>query len=208
MKRVLFFSIAALTATIFTSCSKDKDDNKAEQPGATTESYIDASSNTAWHYYSFGEDKVLGSADESAENNAAWAARKDWDIAVRRYNIRTNSGEFTAAGAKGGVATQGTGVTFESLQKVPAGAIFVGDKAVTSSGMGGTTTVVRSEATVILFKQNEDGSLVMPPVYLPAPTHIFRTADGENYYKVRFTQYQNAESVTGHVKFDRAKIPQ
>lgn len=207
MKRVFFFSMATLmAASIFVSCSKD--DDKEEQPGATTEAYIDASSNTVWHYYSFSKDEVVGSAEESAENNATWAARKDWDIAVRRYNIRTNSGEFTTAAAQGGVATLDANTTFASVQKVPTGAGFVTDKAVTSSGMGGTTTVVRSDATVILFKQNEDGSLVMPPVYLKAPVYIFRAADGGNYYKVQFTQYQNDASVTGHVKFDRAKIPQ
>jgi hypothetical protein len=207
MRRIFFFTMATLMAsTVFVSCSKD--DEKDEQAGATNEAYINASSNTAWNYYSFSRNEMVGSADESAENNAAWAARKDWDIAVRRYNIRTNGGEFTTSGAQGGVATLDAGTTFASIQKVPAGVSFATDKAVTSSGMGGTTTVVRSEATVILFKQNEDGSLVMPPVYLPAPVYVFRTADGANYYKVQFTQYQNEESATGHVKFNHAKIPQ
>jgi len=193
------------TAQVFVSCSKD-DDETDRQAGETREVYIDASSSTVWHYYSFASEQIIGSAEESDENNAAWAARKDWDIAVRRYNIRTNSGEFTTAGALGGVATLDAATTFASVQKVPADASFVTDQAVTSTGMGGTTTIVRSEATVILFKQNEDGSLVMPPVYLQAPVYIFRTADGKSYHKVLFTQYQNEEGTTGHVKFDVAQI--
>ncbi|MDR1745716.1 MAG: hypothetical protein LBR49_00370 [Tannerella sp.] len=206
MKKVLFFMTVTLLASTFVSCSKDNDEPEP-QPGETKEVYIDATSNTAWQYYSFAEERIVGSADESAENNAVWAARKDWDIAIRRYNIRTNSGEFTTAGAKGGVATLDASTTFPSVLKVPANAGFVTDKAITSEGMGGSTTVVRSEATVILFKQNEDGSLVMPPVYLQAPVYIFCTADGVNYYKVQFTQYQNEASATGHVKFNMAKIP-
>ena len=72
--------------------------------------------------------------------------------------------------------------------------------------MGGKTTMVKSNATVILFKKNNDGSMIMPPVYLQAPVYIFRTADGKDYYKLQFTQYQNENKVTGHVKFYSAKI--
>lgn len=72
--------------------------------------------------------------------------------------------------------------------------------------MGGTTTTVKSEATVIRFKTNADGSLVMPPVYLQAPVYLFRSADGEKTYKVLFTQYKNDESESGHVQFDWKQI--
>ena len=54
---------------------------------------------------------------------------------------------------------------------------------------------------------NEDGSLVMPPVYLKAPVYIFRTADGARCFKVEFTQYQDEDKVSGHVKFNYAQIP-
>ena len=43
-------------------------------------------------------------------------------------------------------------------------------------------------------------------VYLKAPVYVFRTADGGSAYKVEFTQYQNEDKVTGHVKFRFAKI--
>lgn len=200
--KFLFLSLTILAFTLG-SCSKDDDPTP---PGETKEAYIDATSSTAWHYYSFAEGKIIGSADESAENNAIWSARKDWDIAVKRYNIRTNSGEFTSANAQGGVYTYDGNTTFGSVMNVPSNIQFVTDKAITSSGMGGTTTVVRSEAAVILFKKNEDGTTIMPPVYLQAPVYIFRTADGNNFYKVQFTQYKNEEDKTGHVKFNLAKI--
>lgn len=197
-KTTLLLSICALTVAL-ESCKKDSPE--PEPKFEEKEVYVDASSKTEWHYISFAQGAVVGSAAESAESSTAWGARKDWDIAVRRYNIRTNSGEFTTVGAQGGVYTSDAATTFASLLKLPADATFATDRAITSSGMGGVTTVVRSEATVVKFKTNEDGSLVMPPVYLAAPIYVFRSADGAKYYKVEFTQYVNENSVAGHVKF-------
>ena len=48
---------------------------------------------------------VNGTGAESEADNAAWAARTDWDLAVCRYNIRTNSGTSSSTGANGGVYT-------------------------------------------------------------------------------------------------------
>ena len=207
MTKTSIFLTATLFAFALSSCSKpDDDNNNSSEDTTVSEVSINATSSTAWNYYSFAEDKVVGSADESEENNAVWAARKDWDIAIRRYNIRTNSGEFTSVNAKGGVYTFDKNTSFASVSSLPNGARFVEDKIITSTGMGGSSSVIRSEATVILFKENEDGSLVMPPVYLPAPVYIFRTADGNHYYKVEFTQYKDENDVAGHVKFNRAKV--
>jgi hypothetical protein len=213
MKNNIFFSLLLLSFA-FASC--DKDDNGPVLPGNTTEAYIDASASTTWHYFSLATGKVVGSADESAENNAVWAARTDWDIAVQRYKVRTNSGEFTTAGAQGGVYTFDAKDTdangnilvstpFASVQNVPA-VEFTADKAVTAAGMGGTTTTtVLSTAVVVQMWRNANG-LIMPPDYRPAPVYIFRSADGKNYYKVQFTQYQNEDKASGHVKFNVAQI--
>lgn len=195
------FSISLLG---FTSCSKD--DPTDQPPSETKEAYIGATSKTTWHYFSLSQNMVVGTGEESAADNAAWAVRTDWDIAVNRYLIRTNSGEATSASAQGGVYTFNAATAFNSVTAVPSGAAFAADKAVTSEGMGGTTTTIKSEATVILFKMNEDGSTIMPPVYLQAPVYIFRTSDGKECYKVQFTQYQDENKVAGHVKFYSAQI--
>lgn len=188
----------------FTSCSKD---DSTEQPQTETkEAYIDATSKTTWHYFSLAKNQVVGTGEENDTDNAAWAARKDWDVAVNRYLVRTNSGAATSVSAQGGVYIFEASATFNSVTAVPSGATFVADKSITSEGMGGTTTMVKSEATVILFKTNEDGSSIMPPVYLQAPVYIFRTADGKDNYKLQFTQYQDKNKATGHVKFYSAKI--
>jgi len=191
--------IATLASLALLSC------NKTEQPGGeTSEAYIDATSKTTWTYFSLSEGKVTGTGEENETDNAIWATRTDWDFAVCRYNVRTNSGKATSVGAKGGVYVSSE--SFDELKSVPKGATFEADDVVTSSGMSGTTSVVQSSATVITFMTNDDGSKVMPPVYLKAPVYIFRSADGKKHFKVEFTQYQNEDKVTGHVKFKFAGI--
>lgn len=201
MKKVfLALSIALVTLV---SCSKED----TPTVGDTTESYINATSGTTWNYYSFATGKLVGTGQETAQDNEKWFARKDWDIAISKYSVRTNSGAASTGNANGGVYTCATSVTFNSLSTLPAEAVFVADKAVTSSGMGGSvTTIVHSTASVILFKTNEDGSMIMPPVYLQAPVYVFRTADGGSYFKVQFTQYLDENKVSGHVKFYSAQI--
>lgn len=202
MKKIFLMLSIAMIA--FSSCSKN--DNNDQSLGETKETYIDATSKTTWNYYSLSENKVVGTGEENATDNAAWGARKDWDFAVCRYSIRTNSGAATTVNAQGGVHIFASSVTFASIKERPNLSIE-SDVAITSSGMGGTTTsTVKSAATVIVFKTNEDGSMTMPPVYLQAPVYLFRTANGKDYYKVQFTQYKDENSVTGHVKFYSAQL--
>lgn len=201
MKQLLLALSFALIA--LTSCKKD---DNSPQPDQLQEAYIDATSKTTWSYYSLSDNKIVGTGEETAQDNEKWFARTDWDIAINKYNVRTNSGAATTTGANGGVYTCASSVAFNSLNALPSEAQFAADKAITSSAMGGDVTTVRSEATVIIFKTNDDGSMIMPPVYLQAPVYVFRTAGGKEHYKVQFTQYQNENKVSGHVKFYSAQI--
>lgn len=196
-----FFALS-LALIVLVSCKKEGD----QTPEDTNETYIDASSKTTWNYYSFSDDKIVGTGEETEEDNRKWFARTDWDIAINTYTIRSNSGEATTAKANGGVYICDSSVSFNSLNALPAGAQFVTDKTVISSGMGGETRVICSEATVIVFKTDEQGNKIMPPVYLQAPVYIFRKADGKEIFKVQFTQYQNENKVSGHVKFYSKQI--
>lgn len=202
MKKVFLALSIALVALV--SCSEDN--GQTPNVGETNESEIDATSKTTWNYYSLANNKIVGTGEETAADNSGWFAREDWDIAVNRYSIRTNSGTATTIEAKGGVYTFGSAITFNSVSALPENIQFITDKAITSEGMGGTTTTIKSEATVILFKKDETGASIMPAIYLQAPVYIFRTADGKQHYKVQFTQYQNENKVTGHVKFYSAQI--
>lgn len=197
--KFLALSIALIT---FVSCSKD-DTPTVE---TTVETYINATSKTTWNYYSFAENRLIGTGEETTEDNDKWYARNDWDIAINRYYVRTNSGVSIQNG-NGGLYICSPSVTFNSLNDLPSDLSFTADKAIISSGMGGeTTSIIRSEATVIIFKTNDDGSMIMPPVYLQAPVYIFRTADSNDHYKVQFTQYLDENKISGHVKFNSALI--
>ncbi|MDE7150230.1 MAG: HmuY family protein [Bacteroidales bacterium] len=201
MKRQMKTAAAVLLGCLALVACKDKEKDNKESAAAA----IEATESGVWHYFSLTAGKEVGSGKESDSANTVWFARTDWDFAVNKYQIRTNSGEATSVGSKGGVYTFADGVSYAGAV-LPDGAEFAVDKAITSSGMGGETTVVKSEATVIVFKTNEDGSLVMPPVYLKAPVYAFRTADGLGYYKVEFTQYQNDAGESGHVEFNFVKM--
>ncbi len=196
---VLALSIAFL-AIFAISCDKEPEPTTTGQ-----EKYIESTADSVWHYFSMATGEVVGKGIENDEENAQWFARTDWDFAVKKYQVRTNSGSSTTANGLGGVYTSST-ENPDEVTTIPAAASFKIDELVTSEGMGGVTTTSLSDATVIVFKTNEDGSLVMPPVYEKAPVYIFRTADGASYYKVDFTQYLNEDNTSGHVKFNLAKM--
>ena len=73
--------------------------------GAYAASYADWGGNMKLGYKFNARTDVIGTGAESEADNAAWAARTDWDLAVCRYNIRTNSGTSSSTGANGGVYT-------------------------------------------------------------------------------------------------------
>ena len=199
-KLFLIMSIAVLAMT---SCSNDDDEN---QDLITTEVSVDATSQTTWNYYSLGQNKIVGTGEKNATDDALWAARTDWDFAICRYSIRTNSGTSTSVNAQGGVYTLSSSISFEDVVTIPSGDISV-DELISSETMtGSVVSNNQSNAQVIEFKKDEDGNMYMPPVYLKAPVYVFRTADGNDYYKVEFIQYKDEDGVTGKIKFNKSLI--
>lgn len=218
-KTILFLAIAVIALS---SCSKDP------KPivGDTKEVQIDATSNTAWHYYSFAENKIVGTDDESSDNNAKWGTRKDWDVAFCKYHIRTNSGAFTKVNAQGGVYIFKTkeieghvyvyddaNSSYEKTNSVPAGITFATDTEKELKQMGGIILKrIQSDASSVTFKMkliNKEKDIwgkEMPPVYLQAPLCLFRSADGKKVYKVHFKEYLNADAVAGHISLRFAEI--
>ena len=171
--------------------------------GATPKSgYVNATSKTDWHYYSLADNKLVGSGDASTE--AEWFGRSDWDIALSRMNIRTNSG--TSNNKQGGIYVCPSDVKFDDVVAIPADTLFMQDRLITASGMGGTTTLSRSEQWSVKFSTNADGSLIMPPVYNPTNVYLVRSADGQSVYKLYYYSYQNDQGVTGHLKFNLTKL--
>ncbi len=197
MKKLFLILTVALGALTLQSCK----DNTEPITHDTKEFSLDATSYTTWHYISLAKNEVVGTGEENDTDNAAWFARTDWDIAVCRYNVRTNSGAASSTNAMGGVSIT-TGAVLADVTSVPSTSTFKSDVAVTSTGMGGVvSTEIYSEATVIQFQKDADGNTVMPPVYEKSPVYVFRSADGSSYFKIEFTQYQNETGTSGHVKY-------
>lgn len=206
-------SFLLLTAVLFTiSCTQDDDspknnNNTSNQSGETKEVYIDTTvgekeaSNT-WHYVSAKDAKVIGTAlNVNVDDEDPWAKRTDWDFAIQRAKVKTNSGSSTEVDAKGGLFTLTPEITFSE-----AGISHLGytapttDPYVWSETMSGGTLIQSKSAAVVSIMEG------MPPKWLKSPIYVIRSADGTKQYKVEFTSYQNAEQVLGHVTFNIAEI--
>lgn len=211
MKKILL--LLSLVFAIATSCEKGKE---TEEPGLSTEIYIDASNikadptnnivadntnNSTWHYISAKEAKVIGSGLNSED--AAWAARTDWDFAIQRLKIRTNSGTSSSTSAKAGVHIFGETVKFADVLSVTSDIVYIADTSITEPSMGGgTVTQSKSTAIAIIVGPMTGGT----PTYTLPAIYAFRSADGERHYKVEFTNYLNDIGTSGHVKLNIAEI--
>lgn len=199
-----YLTVILLSATFsLSSCSKDE---KKSDLSTIYESYIDATSAQIWIYFSFSNNRVVGEGDDTQESIDQWSNRGDWDIALRRYNLKTNSGLSTKIGAKGGVYTFDSKTEFVSINKTPSSASYEADKEIITVGMGGESRIVMSSAVSVLFKKDSDGQMIMPPVYIKPPVYLFRDATGERFYKVEFIQYLDDSNKTGHIKFKWQEI--
>ena len=195
MKKLLLLFSAIIALGLF-SCSKDDDSSNKTNKAITAN--IDATSKTVWNYYSLSDNKLVGTGSDA--DNKTWFARKDWDIAICRYSVRTNSGEASSVDAKGGVYTCKNGISFADA-KVDDGS-FETDKTYDSYAKDySIIKIIKSKATVITFKRDDKGNMVMPPVYMKAPIYIFKNAEGNKQYKLEFLSYKNAEGASGYVSF-------
>lgn len=205
MKKLLLSFIPLLSFCLLSSCTKggETGDDKLDVFTAN----IAAIESSTWHYYCLTEKKVVGTGEENQADNEKWGKLSNWDIAIKKYEIKTNSGTSSSVSAQGGEYTFDENKKFADVTELPSGITFMADKLIKESGMDGKEkTTSKSTAEVIRFKRDEAGDKIMPPIYLKAPVYIFRTDDGKKYYKIEFTQYENAEKVKGYVEFSAAEI--
>ena len=130
MRKIL--SLSVMTIVLMASCSSNND---PESMGDTKESSINATSYTTWYYYSFVNDTVVGKGEETTADNALWAKRADWDFAVCRYSVKTNSGSSTSVNAVGGVYTFASTEVFSNILSLPDNIQFVVDSTTVTRGM-------------------------------------------------------------------------
>ncbi len=201
-KTIWMLAVAGLM--VFTACKKDDDNTSKPKPNPVVS--IDASAPHEWQYFSFAEKKLVGTGIQSDSIDSIWFAKTNWDIAIQRYKVRTNSGTSSSTGAQGGVYFFDENTTFESITSLPADISFAVDTIRHYLSMGAPDISSSSIAQVVTMKKNEEGNPIMPPVYLETPVYAFRTADGQKTYKVDFIQYKDAEGVSGKVKFNVEEI--
>ena len=169
---------------MFISCG----DSSVTEPlpsGVGKELMIDASSRTDWVYFSFskGDTVTIAEANSSLE----------WDIGLRRYHFKTNSG--TSGSSQGGVVNMGK-VDFTSVTEAPESGYTV-DDSVTFQGHGGPITY--SLNPVLEGWAIMEG---MPATFVTTDSiYVLKTAYGK-YTKLWLKGYYNEESVSGHITLE------
>lgn len=112
MKKILL--IIALVLSL-AACMNRGGESKV--PNLKDELTIGGLSDDKWTYFSFESGEVVGqSTFASEEEDAAWAARKDWDLAICGEYLKTNGG--SSGDGAGGIQRDKEN-TFQSLEEAP-----------------------------------------------------------------------------------------
>lgn len=162
-------------------------------------SQINATEYTNWVYIDLSGRKAttveIGEGHESE-------IPEEWDIAIHRYDIKTN----------GGAAYQTTYTSINDLKdsgKLPDEDSFVKDEwttekiAIDMTGMmeGNIIYTEDYRNTVLSGWLNVDTS-TMPPIYTMSDQVFLIRLKDDTYAAIRFTNYTNARGVKGYIDFD------
>lgn len=109
----VFYMVAVVGMAFLTGgCSHE--DTPSTPAVEQTQSF--ATNGTEWTYISLEDNRVVGTSRlYNDEEDAAWKARTDWDIAICGDRIRTNSG--TSGNGQGGILT--TDTPYDQLNVAP-----------------------------------------------------------------------------------------
>lgn len=89
--KYIIFGLAIFIIAPLSSCTTE--DNGGNSGGNAEEITISGISDTEWSYISFTSGTVVGTSKfGSAEEDEAWKARTDWDVAYCGEYMRTNGG--------------------------------------------------------------------------------------------------------------------
>lgn len=223
MKKLLLLLSVALFA--FTSCSNDDcdlyhgtgpDTGVDGGSGTTREVYINthelvdpenprSGQVKRWHYVSAKDAAVVGTAIHDTPEETEMKAKTNWDFAIQRLKVRTNSGTSSSIkDVSGGVYTFKSDILFANVHKGLLNYLDIATDVIVNEAQmgGGFLSESKSSAQVVETGPMSAGSIT----YIKTPVYVFRSADGLKYYKVEFTGYQNDAGQSGHVKFDIAEI--
>ena len=128
-----FFLFIAIFSSMLVQCKKD-DEILSDATNDTT-IVIDASSKTAWKYFSFEKGDTVAVSDPATSLN--------WDIAFKREQIKTNGGKNGSGQAAVFNSKLNGQAGFDALKLVPDTSVFVqDDSTLTSDNKGGTNLQV------------------------------------------------------------------
>lgn len=163
---------------------------------ATGTVYIDATSYTRWTYIDFHRQRI-----DSVEITADAEVPGEWDMAIHRYDVKTNGGAVLETGFTGlnalavsGSLPQGAFVTDEwTTDKI------IVDMSTMADGYLGYT---ESDYNAELSKWLHVDKSTMPPVYTPSnKVYLLKLKDG-TMVAIRLKSYMNALGVKGYMTFD------
>lgn len=162
-------------------------------------SQINATEYTNWVYIDLsGRKATTVEIDEGHESEIP----EEWDIAIHRYDIKTN----------GGAAYQTTYTSINDLKdsgELPENENFVKDEWTTEKIAIDMTGMM--EGNIIYTEDNRNAVLSgwlnvdtssMPPIYtMSDQVYLIRLKD-DTYAAIRFTNYTNSRGVKGYIDFD------
>lgn len=167
-----------------------------DNSGATGTVYIDATSYTRWTYIDFHTQKM-----DSVEITPETQVPENWDIAIHRYDVKTNDGSVLETGLTGlstlltsGALPQGTFISDEwTTEKI------IVDMSTMADGYLG---YAESDYNPELSKWLNVDKSTMPPIYTPSnKVYLLKLKDG-TMAAIRLKSYMNELGVKGYMTFD------
>jgi len=195
MKKQLLLLVCCVCLGFF-GCDDD-DDSPSSTPvdSESSSMLIDATNYSRWVYFSFEAGDTIQVSDPSTS--------KEWDLALMRSNLRTNSG--TSGNALGGVYNAGT-VGMSSILQAPESGYVVDDSIeVYDHDTHSYKNVAGSLALAGWLSM--DMSAMPPTVTYTDSIYVIKTAKG-NYAKIHVTDYYGGDgTASAMIAFDYVYQP-
>jgi hypothetical protein len=188
MKKIKILLISLFTiSAFFYSCKKDKTDTNSSLKEKTF--VVNATSDTKWVYFSFDKNDTVQITDPKNSS--------DWDLAFKRFYIRSNSG-LSGIGSAGADSTNLKNQNgFDTYKTLNDTAKFITDKnmqVMTYMGYGMDTV---NPVLYTWFNYNFATNQLIPTNMI----YVVKTATGK-YAKVWIESYYNEMDLTsGYIKF-------
>jgi hypothetical protein len=173
---------------IFLIAGCTKEETKAPIEVQTFE--VDATSTTAWKYFSFEKNDTVEIADPLLST--------DWDLAFQRYRIRTNGGKSGSGMGKAANSYTKGQEGFDALKFVSDTATFMADDTMQIAVVQGYATYIVNPRLYTWFTLEfaTQGTQIVPSDFI----YIVETAKGK-FAKVWFKSYYSATNNSGFVTF-------